>query len=79
MKIFENENYRPAGLQSLSDKLAIYPYGRLRPDEMQKQIVRIGRSAGEMRYIPILPHVIADFVVGNDLDPPAQSNAVAEI
>lgn len=46
--------------------------------EADEQIVRIVRPAGEMVFIPFLPHPAPDPVVGHDLDRAAQSYAVAK-
>ena len=45
--------------------------------EMQKSIILICRPAWEMMYKPILPHILAHGIIGNNLDRTAHSHAIA--
>ena len=58
-------------------KLAVYPDGSLFSDKMDKHIVRICRTAGEIIYKILLPHPFAGYIIRNDFDCAAQSNTIA--
>ena len=54
----------------------VNPDSGFRPDEAEQHIVRIGRSTGEMVYIPVLPFLPADTVIIDNFHSAAQADTL---
>ena len=57
-------------------KFAIYPKGGFRANEMQKHVIGVARSTGEMMNEPILPHILTDGIIRDNLYRATQGNAI---